>query len=63
MGQDALTGENIVESSLSTVPNASKANNRTVEKIAFVAAAGTAATPVLSLNGLAISAACTRAPR
>ena len=41
VGQDALTGENIVESSLSTVPNASKVNNRSVEKISFVAVAGT----------------------
>ena len=42
VGLDALTGENIVESSLSTVPNSSKVNNRSVEKIAFVAVAGTA---------------------
>jgi hypothetical protein len=62
VGQDALTGENIVESSLSTVPNATKANNRTVEKIAFVAAAGTAATQVLALNGLTITAACSAGP-
>jgi hypothetical protein len=62
VGQDALTGENIVESSLGTVPNASKVNNRSVEKIAFVAGAGTAATTVLSLNGLSISAACNAGP-
>ena len=46
VGQDALTGANIVESSLSTVPgatnatnaaNAAKVNGRSVEKIAFVA--------------------------
>jgi hypothetical protein len=58
VGQDALTGENIVESSLSTVPNASKVNSRSVEKIAFVAAAGTGPTQVLNLNGLTIGAAC-----
>ena len=62
VGQDALTGENIVESSLGTVPNASKVNNRSVEKIAFVAGAGTAATTVLNLNGLSISAACNAGP-
>ena len=62
VGQDALLGENIVESSLSTVPNASKANNRTVEKISFVAAAGTASTQVLSLNGLAVFAVCGAGP-
>ena len=62
VGQDALTGQNIVESSLSTVPNASKVNNRSVEKIAFVVGQGTAATPVLNLNGLTISAACNAGP-
>jgi hypothetical protein len=62
VGVDALTGQNIVESSLSTVPNSSKVNNRSVEKIAFVAAAGTAATPVLNLNGLSIAAACSAGP-
>ena len=58
VGQDALTGVNIVESSLSTVPNASKVNNRSVEKMAFLAPAGTLATTVLSLNGLTLTAAC-----
>ncbi len=62
VGQDALTGENIVESSLSTVPNASKVNSRAVEKMSFVVAAGTAATQVLSLNGLVLTAACSAGP-
>lgn len=62
VGQDALTGENIVESSLSTVPNASKVNNRSVAKIAFVAAAGTGSTTALNLNGLTVSAACNAGP-
>ena len=62
VGQDALTGENIVESSLGTVPNASKVNNRSVQKIAFVAGAGTAATTVLNLNGLTLNAACNAGP-
>jgi hypothetical protein len=62
VGVDALTGQNVVESSLSTVPNSSKTNNRSVEKIAFVAVSGTAATSVLNLNGLAIFAACNAGP-
>ena len=62
VGVDALTGQNIVESSLSTVPNASKVNNRSAEKIAFVVNAGTTATQVLSLNGLTLSAACNAGP-
>jgi hypothetical protein len=62
VGQDAITGENIVESSLSTVPNASKANNRIVERISFVVPAGTPGRQVLSINGLTISAACNAGP-
>ena len=58
VGVDALTGENIVESSLGTVPNASKANGRAVVKIAFVAPPGTGATEVLNLNGLRLVASC-----
>jgi hypothetical protein len=61
VGQDALKGENIVESSLETVPNASnsgKVNGRSVEKMAFVAGPGTPTTTVLSLNGLTLSAVC-----
>ena len=62
VGLDALTGENIVESSLSTVPNASKVNDRSVQKIAFVVGAGTAATQVLNLSGLTLTAACAAGP-
>ena len=62
VGIDALTGQNIVESSLSTVPSSSKVNNRSVDKISFVAGAGTGSTQVLSLNGLAIFAACNAGP-
>jgi hypothetical protein len=61
VGQDALKGENIVESSLSTVPNASnsgKVNGRSVEKMSFIAGPGTPAATVLSLNGLTLSAVC-----
>ena len=67
VGQDALTGENIVESSLARsrrveARTPSKVNGRSVEKIAFVAAAGTAATTVLNLNGLVDHAACSAGP-
>jgi hypothetical protein len=65
VGKDAITGENIVESSLTTVPaasNSAKVNNRSVEKLAFVAPAGTAATTVLNLNGLVMTAACNAGP-
>jgi hypothetical protein len=58
VGQDALNGDNIVESSLATVPGASKVNGRSVEKMSFVAGPGTPATTVLSLNGLTLTAAC-----
>ena len=68
VGQDALTGGNIVESSLGTVPNASnatnagKVNGRSVEKFSFVAGPGTPATTVLSLNGLTLIASCGAGP-
>jgi hypothetical protein len=68
VGQDALTGDNIVESSLGTVANASNASNagkvngRSVEKFSFVAGAGAAATNVLALNGLTLIAACNAGP-
>jgi hypothetical protein len=62
IGVDAVTGQNIVESSLSTVPNSSKVNSRTVEKMSFVAVPGTASTNVLNLNGLAIFAVCSAGP-
>lgn len=68
VGQDALTGENIVESSLGTVSNASnatnagKVNGRSVEKFSFVAGPGTPATTVLNLNGLTLIATCNAGP-
>jgi hypothetical protein len=71
VGQDALTGANIAESSLATVPNASnatnatnagKVNGRSVEKMVFVAGSGAAATNVLTLNGLTVIAACNAGP-
>jgi hypothetical protein len=65
VGQDAITGTNVAESSLGTVPNASnagKVNGRSVEKIAFIAGAGTPATTVLALNGLTLNAACSAGP-
>jgi hypothetical protein len=68
VGQDSLNGTNIVESSLATVPNASnatnagKVNGRSVERIAFIAGPGVAATTVLALNGLTVTAACNAGP-
>lgn len=71
VGQDALTGNNIVESSLSTVAsasnatnatNASRVNGRSIEKIGYVVPAGTGATTVLSLNGLTLTASCSAGP-
>jgi hypothetical protein len=65
VGQDALTGQNIVESSLATVPSATNAgtvNGRSVEKMSFFAGAGAPATNVLSLKGLTIIAACNAGP-
>jgi hypothetical protein len=61
VGLDALTGQNIVESSLGTVPSAASAsqvNGRTVTKLAFVAPPGTGATELLNLNGLRLVAQC-----
>jgi len=71
VGQDALTGENIVESSLGTVSRASnatnatdagKVNGRTVEKFSFVTGPGAGPATVLSLNGLTLIAACNAGP-
>jgi hypothetical protein len=77
VGQDALKGENIVESSLGTVPTASNASNatnatnagnagrvngRTVQKFAFAPGPGTAATTVLAVNGLTVNVACNAGP-
>jgi hypothetical protein len=68
VGQDALKGENIVESSLATVPNASNATNagtvngRSVEKFSFVAGPGAPTTTVLSLKGLTLTASCGAGP-
>jgi hypothetical protein len=74
VGQDALTGDNIVESSLGTVANASNAanatnasnaatvNGRTVQKMSFLVGGGTPATTVLSLKGLSLTATCNPGP-
>jgi hypothetical protein len=68
VGQDALTGENIVESSLGTVSSASNATNagtvngRSVEKLSFVAGPGAGPTRLLDLNGLLLYAACNAGP-
>jgi hypothetical protein len=68
VGKDALTGENIVESSLGTVSSASNATNagrvngRSVEKFSFVAGPGAGPTKLLELNGLLLYAACNAGP-
>lgn len=59
---DALTGADVLEASLATVPSATSAtrvNGRNLEKLFYRAAAGTAAANVLSLGGLSMNAACT----
>jgi hypothetical protein len=61
VGQDALTGVNIVEASLGTVPsatNAGKVNNRTVERFGWIVPPGTGPADVVNLNGLKITASC-----
>jgi hypothetical protein len=67
VGTDALTGANILESSLGTVPKAASAealNGVTVKKFAFRTAAvtGPALTKLVELNGLTLSTACERNP-
>ena len=68
VGTDALTGANILESSLGTVPkatsadSASKVNGLTVQKFFFRAAPITSSTNVLNLGGLALNAACNAGP-
>jgi hypothetical protein len=64
VGSDALTGANILESSLGAVPNATnaanaaKVNGLTVQKFFFRGPAGTPSGPVLSIGGLALNAGC-----
>ena len=64
VGSDALTGSNIQESSLGTVPNATNADNAAkinglgVQKFFFRGPAVTASAPVLSVNGLTLNAGC-----
>ncbi len=65
VGVDSLTGENVLESSLATVPRATsadKVNDLTLRKFSFRATPGTPLTNVLSLNGLALNAACNAGP-
>jgi hypothetical protein len=59
---DALTGADLLESSLGTVPNASKVNGLSVQKFFFRGAAGTPLSNVLNLGGLALNAACNAGP-
>jgi hypothetical protein len=64
VGSDALTGSNIQESSLGTVPkatdadNAAKVNGLGVQKFFFRRPAITASAPVLTVGGLTLNAGC-----
>lgn len=61
---DALTGADILESSLGTVPNAanaSKVNGLSVQRF-FFRSAPTVSTNVLNLGGLALNPACNAGP-
>jgi hypothetical protein len=64
VGNDALTGSNILESSLGAVPNATKAadaakvNGLTVQKFVFRGPAVTPSGQVLSIGGLSLNAGC-----
>ena len=61
---NSLRGSDILESSLGTVPSATTADDAktvgglTVQKLSFNALAGTAATKVLELGGLTLTATC-----
>jgi hypothetical protein len=65
---DSLRGADILEASLGTVPNASKAGNAdkvgglSVQKFSFRGPADAASTSVLAVGGLAITADCNTGP-
>ena len=65
---DSLRGSDILESSLGTVPSATKAasadkvNGLSVQKFSFRGPAGTASTNVLNVGGLALNAGCNLGP-
>jgi hypothetical protein len=69
--RNSIHGSDILESSLATVPSATKAataddaakvGGRSVQKFSFIAPAGTAATKVLELTGLTLTASCGAGP-
>jgi hypothetical protein len=71
VARNSIHGSDVLESSLGTVPSATKAataddaakvGGRTVQKFSFIAPAGTAATKVLELSGLTLSATCAAGP-
>jgi hypothetical protein len=68
VGTDALTGGNILESSLGAVPNATNAanaatvNGLSVKKFSFRGPAVTGSGPALSLLGLTLNAGCNSGP-
>jgi hypothetical protein len=67
VGSDALTGANILESSLGTVPKAAAAeslNGVAIKKFNFRTGSvtGPSTTPLVSQNGLTLSTSCERNP-
>lgn len=68
VGTDALTGANILESSLEAVPNATnaasaaKVNGLSVQKFFFRGAVGTSLPAALNFGGLALNATCNAGP-
>jgi hypothetical protein len=67
VARNSIHGSDILESSLGTVPSATKAataddaakvGGRSVQKFTFIAQAGTAATKVLEVSGLTLTANC-----
>jgi hypothetical protein len=68
VGADALTGANILESSLGAVPNAThaddaaKVNGLSVQKFSFRGGPGKSLPAALNFGGLALNAACNAGP-
>jgi hypothetical protein len=71
VARNSIHGSDILESSLGTVPSATKAasaddaatvGGRSVERFSFIAPDGTLATKVLELNGLTLNASCGAGP-
>jgi hypothetical protein len=55
---NSLTGADIAEGTLGTVPNAAKVGNQTVTKIRYIADSGTGETTVYAKAGLTLTQTC-----